>query len=80
MHCMVAITPDLLNYLKTLCADYVKVKTKFILQLMVSWPVCPCVRPPSGTHDQFLLSFSLKFSCVAGLLLWDTLLDERTGL
>jgi hypothetical protein len=37
----------------------VKVKSKFkiILLLMVSQPVYPGIRPPSGTHGQFFFLF-----------------------
>jgi hypothetical protein len=37
-------------------------KVTRILQLMVSWSVCPGVKPPFGTHEQFFFSFSLKLS------------------
>jgi hypothetical protein len=36
-----------------------------LLWLMVSRPVCPGVRSPSGAHDQFFFSSPLKLPCAS---------------
>jgi hypothetical protein len=38
-----------------------KVKIKVILWPMISWPVCPGIRPPSGTCDQFFFQCHGKY-------------------
>jgi hypothetical protein len=43
------------------------------LRPTVSRPVCLAINHPSGAYDQI-------FMTVAGLLMWDALSDERTGL
>jgi hypothetical protein len=49
---------------------------KVILCPIVSWPVCPGVKPPSGVRDQFFFSFFLKLSLdtcgfvIVGCPLW----------
>jgi hypothetical protein len=47
-----------------------------ILRPTVSWPVCLWKKRPSEAYDQILITVKT----VAGLLMWGTLSDERTGM
>jgi hypothetical protein len=39
-----------------------RIEVKVILWLTISQPVWPCIRPPSGTRDQFFYSLQRKLS------------------
>jgi hypothetical protein len=47
--------------------ELTKVKVKVILRPMVNWPVCPGIRPPSGTCNQFRFVFRVF---IVGCPLW----------
>jgi hypothetical protein len=60
-----------------------QVKVTFPLCPMISRPVCPGFRPPSGTCEHFFFltpGICLQTTAVLFSLLWGALSEERSGL